>query len=229
MNAAILSRSASTSYGGLGLNTIALDRRTPGRVRENTMNKFSTITALAFAGMLAIAPGAQAGGLYDNDDDDNRVTSEYNRKSPGINDDHDNGATSEYSQQSPSSNDDDDNGVTSQYSQQSPSSNDDDDNGATGQYNQQSPSSDCDDDDCAPQAKGNHQQKSYNGSYTAGSCAALVRAVGKRNSARFAWTREARFVHGDQYANWGRARDAHISCTRVGALSSCEAIATPCY
>jgi hypothetical protein len=179
------------------------------------MNKFSTITALAFAGMLAIAPGAQAGGLYDNDDYDNRAASEYDRKSPGINDEHDNGATSEYDQQSLSSNDDDDNGAASEHDQQSLSSNDDDDNGVTSRYNHQS----------------------YNGSYTAGSCAPLIRAVGKRNlvlgfarnSARFAWTREARFVHGEQYANWGRARDAHISCTRVGALNSCEATATPCY
>ena len=146
------------------------------------MNKFSKITAIAFAGMLALASGAQAGGLYDNDDND--------------------------------------------------------DNDTTSQYNQQSPGSYCDqnDDDCDPHAKRDYG-KSYNGSYTAGRCAPLVRAVGKRNlvlgfarnSARFAWAREARFVHGEQYANWGRARDAHISCTRVGALNSCEATATPCY
>lgn len=221
------------------------------------MNRFSTITALAFAGMLASAPGAQAGGLYDNDGDDNRATSDYDRKSPSVDDGHDNGgtggyhrkspssngvydygATSQYKQRSASSNDDDDYGAASQYDQPNPSGNDDDDHLATGQYNQRSPGSYCgDDDDCAPQANGDYRKNSYNGSYTAGRCAALVRAVGKRNvvlgfarnSARFAWTREARFVHGDQYANWGRARDAHISCTQVGALNSCEATATPCH
>ena len=201
------------------------------------MNKFSTITALAFAGMLAIVPGAQAGSLYDNDGDDNRATSDYDRKSPSVDDGHDNGATGGYHRKSPSSNGVYDYGATSQYNQQSASSNDDDDHGAASQYDQPHPNGHCDDDDCAPHGKENYQQNSYNGSYTAGRCAALVRAVGKRNvvlgfarnSARFAWTREARFVHGDQYANWGRARDAHISCTQVGALNSCEATATPCH
>lgn len=144
------------------------------------MNKFSKITAIALAGMLALATGAQAGGLYDNDDNDhNDTTSQYNRKSPGT------------------------------YCDQN-------------------------DDDCDTQAKRDYGNNGY---YTAGHCAPLVRAVGKRNlvlgfarnSARFAWAREARFVHGEQFANWGRARDAHISCTRVGALNSCEATATPCY
>jgi hypothetical protein len=147
------------------------------------MNKFSKITALALAGMLALASGAQAGGLYDKDDDDNDTTSQYNRQS------------------------------LSSYCYKNP-------------Y----------DDACDPYAKRNYRKKDYNGSYTAGRCTALVRAVGKRNlvrafarnSARFAWTRETRFVHGEQYANWGYARDPHISCTRVGALSSCEATATPC-
>ncbi len=199
------------------------------------MNRFSTITALAFAGMLAIAPGAQAGGLYDNDGD--RATSDYDRKSPSIDGGHDNGATSDYNRKSPSIDGVYDYGAASQYNQQSAGSNEDDDHGAASQYDQPHPNGHCDDDDCPPHGKGNYQQNSYNGSYTAGRCAALVRAVGKRNvvlgfarnSARFAWTREARFVHGDQYANWGRARDAHISCTLVGALNSCEATATPCH
>ena len=148
------------------------------------MNKFLKITALAFAGMIALASGAHAGGLYDNDDDDN-------------------------------------NGTSSQYKRQGLSS-----------YCYKNPN----DDACDPYAKGDYRPKSYDGSYTAGRCAPLVRAVGKRNlvlgfarnSARFAWAREARFVHGEQYAHWGRARNSHISCTRVGALSSCEATATPC-
>lgn len=146
------------------------------------MNKFIKITALAFAGMLALASGAQAGGLYDKDDDDSDNSARYNRES------------------------------LSSYCYKNP-------------Y----------DDACDPYAK-RDGRKTYSGTYTAGRCAPLVRAVGKRNlvmafarnSARFAWTRETRFVHGDQYASWGRARDAHISCTRVGALSSCEATATPC-
>lgn len=147
------------------------------------MSKFAKITAFAFAGMLALASGAQAGGLYDQDDDDNGTSTQYNRES------------------------------LSSYCYKNP-------------Y----------DDACDPSAKRDYRKKSYGGTYTAGRCAPLVRAVGKRNlvlafarnSARFAWTRETRFVHGDRYASWGRARDAHISCTRVGALSSCEATATPC-
>jgi hypothetical protein len=148
------------------------------------MNRFSKITALAFAGMIALASGAQAGGLYDNDDDDNGASSNYNRQS------------------------------LSSYCYKNP-------------Y----------DDACDPYAKQHYPKKRHSGSYASGRCAALVRAVGKRNlvlsfarnSARFAWAREARFVHGDRYANWGQARNTHISCTRVGALNSCEATATPCH
>lgn len=92
------------------------------------------------------------------------------------------------------------------------------------------------DDACAPYARRSYEPQ--HDVYSDGSrrCAALVRAVGKRNlfltfarnSARFAWVREARFVHGDQYADWNHARDAEIACTREGALNSCEAVATPC-
>jgi hypothetical protein len=67
-------------------------------------------------------------------------------------------------------------------------------------------------------------------------CAALIRAAGKRNvvkafasnSARFAWRREVRAVHGTPYSNWHNARGADISCTRTGLLFSCTARATPC-
>lgn len=74
--------------------------------------------------------------------------------------------------------------------------------------------------------------KSYNGS-----CAAKIRAAGKRNlvkafarnSALFAWRRETRAVHGEQYANWRHARNKDIVCNRVtGLLTSCIAVGTPC-
>lgn len=74
--------------------------------------------------------------------------------------------------------------------------------------------------------------KSYNGN-----CAAKIRAAGKRNvvkgfarnSALFAWRRETRAVHGEQYANWRRARNTDIVCNRVtGLLTSCIAVGTPC-
>ncbi len=112
----------------------------------------------------------------------------------------------------------------------------DDDN----RYNRESQSSYCYkhpyDDTCQPHAQRYDDQRHYGYSNGSGRCTALVRAVGKRNlllgfarnSARFAWVREARFVHGDQYADWNNARDVEIACTRVGALSSCEAIARPC-
>ncbi|MBX2805833.1 MAG: hypothetical protein KTR19_07670 [Hyphomicrobiales bacterium] len=67
-------------------------------------------------------------------------------------------------------------------------------------------------------------------------CAALIRAAGKRNvvktfarnSARFAWRRETRAVHGTRFSNWQNARNANISCTRTGLVFSCTARATPC-
>jgi hypothetical protein len=139
------------------------------------------LTVLALAGVMTVAAGAKAGGLYDDDDDG--YSSHYNRHS------------------------------LSSYCYQHP-----------------------EDDDCDPYAKRYHHKPHYNSSHSGGRCAALVRAVGKRNlvtafarnSARFAWSREARFVHGDQYANWNYARNADITCTRIGALKSCEATATPC-
>jgi hypothetical protein len=141
------------------------------------------MAAFAVVGIIALASGAQAGGLYDSDDD-NGYFSQYERKSP------------------------------SNYCYENP-------------Y----------DDACDPYANKKHyKKKSYSHSHNSGRCAALIRAVGKRNlirgvarnSARFAWRRETRFVHGEQYANGHSARNAHISCTRVGALSSCVATATPC-
>ncbi|WP_088348057.1 MULTISPECIES: hypothetical protein [Rhodomicrobium] len=145
------------------------------------MSKFPTkITAFALFGMVAMASGAQAGGLYDSDDDSYK----YNRES------------------------------LSRYCYQHP-------------Y----------DDACDPYAKKHRKRESYNGKGNGyGRCAPLVRAVGKRNlvtafarnSARFAWIREARFVHGDRYASWSNAHNAEITCTRVGGLKSCVATATPC-
>ena len=140
------------------------------------------LTVFAVAGVMALATGAQAGGLFDGDDD---------------------------------------NGYSDNDNRQSPSS-----------YCYQHPY----DDDCDPYGKNHHRKRSYNDSHYNGHCAALIRAVGKRNlvtafarnSARFAWRREARFVHGDQYANWNFARGAVISCTNIGALKSCVATATPC-
>jgi hypothetical protein len=68
-------------------------------------------------------------------------------------------------------------------------------------------------------------------------CGPTVRAAGKRNlipafarnSALFAWRREARAVHGPAYANWAYARGGSVSCGPAGgALTGCVATATPC-
>ena len=75
------------------------------------------------------------------------------------------------------------------------------------------------------------KQKVYNNR-----CRALIRAVGKRNlvkvfarnSARFAWRRETREVHGNQYATWNNAENARVTCSKTGLLYSCVAKATPC-
>lgn len=138
------------------------------------------LTVLALFGAMAMASGAQAASLYDDDDD----------------------SSGNYSRQS-----------ISRYCYENP-------------Y----------DDACDPYAKKYQKKKTYKKSHSAGRCAALIRAVGKRNlvtafarnSARFAWTRETRFVHGEQYASWHRSRNAHITCSRVGGLKSCVATATPC-
>jgi hypothetical protein len=143
------------------------------------MTHFSLkMTALALAGIIAAAP-AQAGGLFDSDD-----------------------------------------------------------NGYPGSYNRQNLDAYCDlhPDDDACDDEPQYKKKTYKKSHHSDRCAALIRAAGKRNlvtvfarnSARFAWRREARAVHGNQYANWHNARNPQITCTRIGALKSCIARATPC-
>jgi hypothetical protein len=73
--------------------------------------------------------------------------------------------------------------------------------------------------------------------YEDAACGPTVRAAGKRNlfpgfarnSALFAWQREVRAVHGQQYARWSNARRASISCGPAGgALTGCVAVAVPC-
>jgi hypothetical protein len=115
---------------------------------------------------------------------------------------------------------------------------DSDDNGYSGSYNRQNLNVYCDrypaDDACDDEPQ--YKRKTYEKSYQGGRCAALIRAAGKRNlvtafarnSARFAWRRETRAVHGNQYANWHNARNPQITCTRIGALKSCMARGTPC-
>ena len=93
------------------------------------------------------------------------------------------------------------------------------------------------DDRCGGYDEPRHEKKHYHKKkrYSDG-CRAYIRAAGKRNivrafarnSARFAWRREVRAVHGSQYANWNRARNAEIVCTHEGALKACVAKATPC-
>ena len=148
------------------------------------------IVALALTGLLVAASGAQAGGLYDYDD-----------------------------------------------------------NGYSGKYNRQNLDAYCDlhpyDDACdsydepsykKKTYKKSYKKKSYKKSHYNGRCRALIRASGKRNlvrafarnSARFAWRREARAVHGSQYMNWRNARNFRITCTRFGAFKECIARGTPC-
>ncbi len=144
------------------------------------MNTYSLkLMALALAGLVAAAPGAKAGGLYDGDDT----------------------------------------GYTPRANLDA--------------YCDRNPYDDACGGNDEPQYRPHrHHKKTYNN----GHCTALIRAVGKRNlvtafarnSARFAWRRETRFVHGEQYANWNNAHNAEITCTRYGALKSCEARATPC-
>lgn len=147
------------------------------------MKSFSAkLTVLALAGAMALATGARAGGLFD-DDDDVAYSSQYNRQS------------------------------LSSYCYEHP-------------Y----------DDDCDPSDRDDHRKRNYNKSHSDGRCVAAVRAAGKRNlvtvfarnSALFAWRREARSVHGEQYANWNNARSVDISCSKIGVLKSCVATATPC-
>ena len=73
--------------------------------------------------------------------------------------------------------------------------------------------------------------------YYGGACTGSIRAAGKRNligafarnSAILSWQRETSAVHGPQYASWGLARSASVSCGPAGgALTGCVAIARPC-
>lgn len=154
------------------------------------MTRYPAIfAALSLAGLLAAAPAAQAGGLYDNG---------Y----PG-------------SYQS----DDDLEGFCRMHPYDDACDNDD--------YSNDEPRYE------KPHRRHSHRHHSRDND---GRCRALIRAVGKRNlirgfarnSARFAWRREARAVHGSQYSNWRNARNFSISCTRHGALKSCVARGTPC-
>jgi hypothetical protein len=73
--------------------------------------------------------------------------------------------------------------------------------------------------------------------YYGGACTGTIRAAGKRNligafarnSAILSWQRETSAVHGPQYASWGLARSASVSCGPAGgALTGCVAVARPC-
>ncbi|RIA56398.1 hypothetical protein [Dichotomicrobium thermohalophilum] len=67
-------------------------------------------------------------------------------------------------------------------------------------------------------------------------CGALIRSAGKknlvrqfaRNSAVFAWKREARYVYGYDYGYWREARGKRIECHREGIFTRCVAKANPC-
>jgi len=114
-----------------------------------------------------------------------------------------------------------------------------DDGYASQDYRRQTPSRYCYthpyDARCNP---GVRNVKPKSTAYSGGKrCETSIRAVGKRNlvtafarnSAIFAWQREVRFVHGDNYAAWSLARRASIICDRAtGALKSCVAVAGPC-
>lgn len=67
-------------------------------------------------------------------------------------------------------------------------------------------------------------------------CGALIRSAGKknlvrifaRNSAVFAWKREARYVYGHDYGYWNEARAPRIQCHSEGIFVRCVAKAHPC-
>jgi hypothetical protein len=72
--------------------------------------------------------------------------------------------------------------------------------------------------------------------YDAHQCGAMIRSAGKknlvrqfaRNSAVFAWKREARYVYGYEYGYWRKAGGRHIECHREGIFTRCVAKAHPC-
>jgi len=49
-----------------------------------------------------------------------------------------------------------------------------------------------------------------------------------RNSAVFAWKREARYVYGHDYGYWREARVKRIECHPEGIFTRCVAKAHPC-
>ncbi|MFP3921246.1 MAG: hypothetical protein ACLFPA_08460 [Dichotomicrobium sp.] len=67
-------------------------------------------------------------------------------------------------------------------------------------------------------------------------CGALIRSAGKknlvrvfaRNSAVFAWKREARYVYGHDHGYWSEARGSRIECHSEGIFVRCVAKAHPC-
>lgn len=143
------------------------------------------LTALALAGLFAASSGAQATGLYDNDNNFPKLAGSFN--------------DSDYEE----------------YCEEHPYA------------------SGCEDFREERREYLEHKRKKK---VVSNRCAALIRAAGKRNvvkafasnSARFAWRREVRAVHGSAYANWYNARNPEINCTQTGLLFSCTARATPC-
>ncbi len=67
-------------------------------------------------------------------------------------------------------------------------------------------------------------------------CGALIRSAGKknlvrqfaRNSAVFAWKREARYVYGHEWGHWRDARVKRIECHPEGIFIRCVAKGHPC-
>lgn len=76
----------------------------------------------------------------------------------------------------------------------------------------------------------------YHGHHNPRHCGALIRAAGKRNlirqfarnSAIFAWKREARYVYGYDYGYWREATARRIHCRPSGIFVRCVAKARPC-
>jgi len=76
----------------------------------------------------------------------------------------------------------------------------------------------------------------YADNYNAHQCGAMIRSAGKknlvrqfaRNSAVFAWKREARYVYGFDYGYWREARGKYIECHPEGVFVRCVAKAHPC-
>jgi len=87
-------------------------------------------------------------------------------------------------------------------------------------------------------AAGSAAQAQPNGyyGYDAPQCGAMIRSAGKknlvrqfaRNSAVFAWKREARYVYGHSYGYWRKADAKRIECHPEGIFTRCVAKAHPC-